>query len=64
MPLYEFVCQKCQHRFETVQKTEDQPPKCPECFGETKRQVSLSSFHLKGGGWASDGYSSGGGSNG
>jgi len=24
--------------------------------GETKRLVSLSRFHLKGGGWAEDGY--------
>ena len=30
---------------------------CPECEKETmKRQVGLSSFQLKGGGWYKDGY--------
>jgi predicted nucleic acid-binding Zn ribbon protein len=25
--------------------------KCPKCGGESKKIISLSSFHLKGGGW-------------
>jgi predicted nucleic acid-binding Zn ribbon protein len=29
------------------------------CGGKVKKIISMSSFHLKGGGWYSDGYASG-----
>lgn len=59
MPIYEYVCEKCQNELEALQKVSD--PKltvCPEC-GESalKRKTSISAFHLKGGGWYKDGYS-------
>lgn len=53
MPIYEYECQACGHQFEEWQKISDSPVrKCPTC-GQRKveRLVSLSSFHLKGGGW-------------
>ena len=58
MPLYEFKCPKCETTQEKIQKYEDDPPKClkMDCDGKTKRVVSVSNFHLKGLGWASDGY--------
>jgi putative FmdB family regulatory protein len=57
MPLYEYICQHCEHRFEEVSRMDDLPPACPKCGKETKKTVSHSSFQLKGGGWADDGYS-------
>jgi len=38
-----------------VQKYNDFAPKC--CGDEMKRNISLSSFVLKGGGWCNSGYS-------
>jgi len=57
MPLYEYRCAACQHEFETMQKV-DAPRlrKCPECGGRLEKLISRSAFHLKGGGWYSDGY--------
>ncbi|HOK40589.1 MAG TPA: zinc ribbon domain-containing protein [bacterium] len=32
MPIYEYECQKCGHKFELLQKISDKPvKKCPEC---------------------------------
>ena len=60
MPIYEYDCQKCGHEFEEVQSFNDPPIQtCPECGnGNSKRKVSISAFHLKGGGWYKDGYGS------
>ena len=60
MPIYEYTCSECEHEFEELQKFSDNPKEtCPFC-GKTaaKRKVSASAFHLKGGGWYKDGYSS------
>jgi putative FmdB family regulatory protein len=61
MPIYEQRCKKCGHQFEVLvshsDRTKIQP--CRECGnGQTIRVVSRSSFALKGGGWAKDGYGS------
>ena len=60
MPIYEYLCKSCGHEFEEVQKFSDPSlDECPDCEKNTaERQVSMSSFHLKGGGWYKDGYSS------
>jgi putative FmdB family regulatory protein len=62
MPIYEYVCEKCGALNEVIQKVDDPPPAACEKCGSKKlsRQVSRSSFQLKGGGWYSEGYSSGG----
>ena len=59
MPIYEYLCTSCGYQFEEVQKfSETSLEKCPDCGQNTaERQVSMSSFHLKGGGWYKDGYS-------
>ena len=43
-----------------MQKFSDPPvERCPECGSlEAQRKVSVSAFHLKGGGWYKDGYGS------
>lgn len=59
MPIYEFICESCGERMERMQKVHDPPPAaCQECGGKMARVVSASSFHLKGGGWYKDLYSS------
>ena len=59
MPIYEYLCESCGYQFEEVQKFNEQPlEECPECGkNSARRQVSISAFHLKGGGWYKDGYS-------
>lgn len=59
MPLYEYECNKCGHKFEVVQKFSDEPLKhCEEkdCDGEVKKLISMTKFELKGSCWYRDGY--------
>ena len=59
MPIYEYSCQKCRKHHEVIQKMNDKPlSKCPDCSGKLVKNLSLSGFQLKGGGWYKDGYSS------
>lgn len=67
MPIYEYACRKCGKLFEYMQRMSDPPKrKCEACGGQTlERQISQTSFQLKGSGWYKDLYSSpkpGGGS--
>jgi putative FmdB family regulatory protein len=53
MPIYEFQCKACGHRFERLQKMADADPAvCPSC-GEPRvgRLLSAPQFRLSGGGW-------------
>ncbi len=59
MPIYEYQCQKCGEVSEYMQKMSDPPMTvCEACGGPLERLISKSSFHLKGGGWYKDLYSS------
>ena len=62
MPVYEYACEKCKHEFEAEQRISDDPIKvCPKSKArKEKRLISRTSFVLKGSGWYSDLYSSGG----
>jgi len=52
MPLYEYQCKKCGHRFEKIQKFSDKPvKKCPECGGPVEQVVSAPAVQFKGSGW-------------
>jgi len=52
MPLYEYQCKKCQHRFEKIQKFSDRPiKKCPECGGPVEQLLSAPAVQFKGSGW-------------
>lgn len=52
MPLYEYQCKKCQHRFERIQKFSDpQVKKCPECGGPVEQVISAPAVQFKGSGW-------------
>ncbi|MEW5853458.1 MAG: zinc ribbon domain-containing protein [Myxococcota bacterium] len=64
MPIYEYECSACGSHHEVVQKMSDPPLTTCEKCGEAKLEklISHSAFHLKGGGWYSDLYSSSSGS--
>ena len=53
MPIYEYACNSCAHRFETIQKAAENPLRdCPECGESTlKKLLSAPVFRLKGSGW-------------
>jgi putative FmdB family regulatory protein len=52
MPLYEYECKKCGHRFEKIQKFSDQMvKKCPECGGQVEQMISAPAVQFKGSGW-------------
>lgn len=52
MPLYEYQCKKCQHRFERIQKFSDpHPKKCPKCGGPIEQTISAPAVQFKGSGW-------------
>jgi putative FmdB family regulatory protein len=52
MPLYEYQCQKCGHRFERIQKFSDaMVKKCPECGGKVEQMISAPAVQFKGSGW-------------
>lgn len=59
MPIYEYQCDNCQLVTEAWQSLADEPlTTCQTCAGSLRKLISKSSFHLKGGGWYADGYSS------
>ena len=52
MPIYEYECRRCGHRFELIQKFSDKPRKrCPECSGAVDRLISPPAIRFKGTGW-------------
>jgi putative FmdB family regulatory protein len=60
MPIYEYACGACGHRFEEWQKMSDPPVTvCPKCKKKkVEKIISATTFTLKGGGWYSDLYGS------
>jgi putative FmdB family regulatory protein len=52
MPLYEYQCKKCHHRFERIQKFSDpHVKKCPDCGGPVEQVISAPAVQFKGTGW-------------
>ena len=53
MPIYEFECAQCGHRFDRLQKLSDPDPSaCPSCAApRVQRKLSAPSFRLAGSGW-------------
>jgi len=53
MPLYEYQCDACGHRFELIHQKFSDPPasECPKCGGAVQKQVSSPAFQFKGSGW-------------
>jgi putative FmdB family regulatory protein len=52
LPLYEYLCTKCNHRFEKIQKFSDpMVKKCPECGGKVENVLHAPAVQFKGAGW-------------
>jgi putative FmdB family regulatory protein len=52
MPLYEYQCDACAHRFEVIQKFSDAPIEiCPKCGGVVRKLLSSPAIQFKGSGW-------------
>ncbi len=52
MPLYEYECAKCGHRFEKIEKvTAPARQKCPKCGGKATRRLAAPAIQFKGSGW-------------
>ncbi len=52
MPLYEFECEVCAHRFERIQKFSDPNPEaCPQCGGTVQKLLSSPAIQFKGSGF-------------
>jgi putative FmdB family regulatory protein len=52
MPIYEYQCRACGHRFERIQKFSDPAlAECPDCGQAVERLVSAPSIQFKGSGW-------------
>lgn len=58
MPIYEYECRKCGHRFERIQKFSDRKVRtCPECKGRVDRLLHAPAIQFKGSGWYVTDYS-------
>ena len=57
MPLYEYQCDVCAHRFEVIQKYSDAHiDVCPKCGGEVKKLFSSPAIQFKGSGFYINDY--------
>jgi putative FmdB family regulatory protein len=52
MPLYEYECDSCHHRFEVIQKFSDALiDTCPKCGSTVHKLMSSPAIQFKGSGW-------------
>jgi putative FmdB family regulatory protein len=57
MPLREYQCDACGHRFEVIQRMSDPPLEaCPKCGEVVRKLQAAPAFHLKGSGWYATDY--------
>jgi putative FmdB family regulatory protein len=56
VPLYEFECQNCQHRFEKIQSVSAPDPDCVKCGGKVERLLHAPAVQFKGSGWYATDY--------
>ncbi|MSQ78019.1 MAG: zinc ribbon domain-containing protein [Nitrospiraceae bacterium] len=58
MPIYEYVCQDCRHRFEVKQSMADPPlSSCERCGKAVTKVISAPAIMFKGTGWYVTDYS-------
>lgn len=57
MPLYEYECDACAHRFERIQKFSDPlVDTCPKCSGHVRKLLSSPAIQFKGSGFYINDY--------
>ena len=58
MPIYEYLCQSCSHRFEVKQSIKDDPiASCIRCGSAVSKLISSPAIMFKGSGWYVTDYS-------
>jgi putative FmdB family regulatory protein len=58
VPIYEYLCQSCQHQFEVKQKFSDDPIlSCVQCGQAVRKIISAPAIMFKGSGWYVTDYS-------
>lgn len=62
MPIYEYICNACDHTHEALQKMSDAPlVECPACDKPSlKKKISAAGFRLSGSGWYETDFKSAG----
>lgn len=51
MPLFEYACRQCDHRFEALVRSAGDQPSCPSCeTTDLERRLSTFAAHTSGGG--------------
>jgi len=58
MPIYEYKCKECGHKFEVlILCNEDPKLRCENCRSlNLEKIISHTNFKLNGNGWSKDGY--------
>jgi putative FmdB family regulatory protein len=57
LPLYEYKCVKCGHRFEKIESVNaSETKKCPKCGSRAPRMASAPAIQFKGSGWYVNDY--------
>jgi putative FmdB family regulatory protein len=57
VPLYEYLCSQCGHRFEKIESSKaSETKKCPKCGAKAKRVLTAAAFQFKGSGWYATDY--------
>ncbi len=52
VPLYEYECSGCHHRFERIEPvTAPNPQPCPRCGSPAERRLAPPALQFKGSGW-------------
>lgn len=46
MPIYEYECKKCSHKFTERRGMNDENPKCPKCSSEVRKLISACNFYF------------------
>ena len=61
MPLYEYKCVSCGHRFERIERASSRHDGvCPVCDGAAERQLGAPALQFKGSGWYVNDYAADG----
>jgi putative FmdB family regulatory protein len=56
VPLFEFECHTCHHRFERIQSFSGADPACVKCGGKVERLLTAPAVQFKGSGWYATDY--------
>ncbi len=56
MPLNDFLCNACGHKFEARRAVGARAPRCPKCKAATKKQFTAVPIMFGGSGWHSTDY--------